>query len=177
MSRARLISVDGANGRELLAAAQRLAQSGDGIRGVSRWDASGLFDQLLVADDVAAASPRTLLLLYAADLAFRLRWEIEPALAEGQHVIAAPYVDTAVAFGRACGLPAKWLASLFRFARTPSERHIVKAEPGRRRAMDGFVEFGCSHGRAGTGTARVLVSKTRGYLTARRGSGRGRRIR
>ena len=50
------------------------------------------------------ASPRTLLLLYAADLAFRLRWEIRPALDAGQTVIAAPYLDTAFAFGRACGL-------------------------------------------------------------------------
>ena len=40
-----------------------------------------------------------LLLLYAADLAFRLRWEIRPALAEGYTVVAAPYVETAVAFG------------------------------------------------------------------------------
>ena len=44
--------------------------------------------------------PRTLLLLYAADLAFRLRWEIRPALAEGHTVIAAPYLDTAFAFSR-----------------------------------------------------------------------------
>ena len=31
----------------------------------------------------ASPSSRTLLLLYAADLAFRLRWEIGPALDEG----------------------------------------------------------------------------------------------
>ena len=58
--------------------------------------------------DAAAGAPsaRTLLLLYAADLAFRLRWEIRPALAAGRTVVAAPYVDTAVAFGRAAGVPA-----------------------------------------------------------------------
>ena len=140
MSRTRLIAVDGANGRELLATARRLARKGRDIKGVSEWDASGLFEQLLVATE-GDLDPRTLLLLYAADLAFRLRWEIEPALAEGQHVVAAPYIDTAIAFGRASGLPQKWLTNLFRFARRPSERHVVKTKPGRKRAMDGFVEF------------------------------------
>ena len=141
--RARLIAVDGANGRTILAAAGRLAPRGGPITGISRWDASGLFEQLLVtSDDEVAVSPRLLLLLYAADLAFRLRWEIEPALAEGRQVVAAPYVETAVAFGRACGLPKKWLERLFLFARTPAERHIVgaAAAPG---AVDGFVEFAC----------------------------------
>ena len=47
---------------------------------------------------------RTLTLVYAADLAFRLRWEIRPVLEAGGVVIAAPYVETAVAFGAACGL-------------------------------------------------------------------------
>jgi len=171
--RARLIAVDGANGRALLAAAQRVAPKGGTVKGVSRWDASGLFQQLLVAeDDVATISPRLLLLLYAADLAFRLRWEIEPALAEGRHVVAAPYVATAVAFGRACGLPLKWLNGLFRFARTPSERHVVKAAPGGRRAMAGFVEFGCAQlGRPDGRAARALAANTRRYLRARRRSG------
>ena len=41
--------------------------------------------------------PRTLILLYAADLAFRLRWQIRPVLEEGTHVIAAPYLETVVA--------------------------------------------------------------------------------
>ena len=154
MSRTRLIAVDGVNGRELMTAAGRLARKVNGIKGVSRWDASGLFEQLLVVskDDL---DPRTLLLLYAADLAFRLRWEIAPALAEGQHVVAAPYVDTAVAFGRASGLPLKWLTNLFRFARKPSERHVVKGKPGKR-AMDGFVEFGARHSRSGRG-GRVRI--------------------
>jgi thymidylate kinase len=167
MSRTRLISVDGANGRAVLAEARRLAREGSEIKGVSQWDASGLFEQLLVAskDDL---DPRALLLLYAADLAFRLRWEIEPALAEGQHVVAAPYVDTAVAFGRASGLPLKWLTNLFRFARTPSERHVVKTKPERTRAMDGFVEFGCRQSQSGKDNARALASKTREYLKTRR---------
>ena len=173
----RLIAVDGTNGRALLASAQRMAPRGGNIKGVSRWDASGLFEQLLVAEGVAAASPRTLLLLYAADLAFRLRWEIEPALLDGHHVVAAPYVDTAVAFGRASGLPLKWLDNLFRFARRPSERHIVTAQPGRPRAMDGFVEFGCAQARRLDGRdARALASKTRVNLDARHRSRRRRGV-
>ena len=58
--------------------------------GVSRWDASGLFDELVAGGEQAGRpSARTLLLLYAADLAFRLRREIRPTLAEGRTVIAA----------------------------------------------------------------------------------------
>ena len=34
---------------------------------------------------------------------FRLRWEIRPVLEAGGVVIAAPYVETAVAFGAAAG--------------------------------------------------------------------------
>jgi len=167
--RPRLIAVDGANGRALLASALKMAPDGKRIKGVSRWDASGLFEQLLVAgQDVGKASPRTLLLLYAADLAFRLRWEIEPELAEGRHVVAAPYVDTAIAFGRACGLPRKWLNMLFNFAHKPSERHVVNAGPGQARAMAGFVEFGCAQ--IGRSDRRALASNTRKHLSARRGS-------
>jgi len=35
------------------------------------------------------------MLLYASDLLFRLRWEIEPTLKEGRTVVAAPYVESA----------------------------------------------------------------------------------
>jgi len=129
--RPRLIAVDGANGRALLAAAERMAVVKGVEKSVSRWDASGLFEQLVMAgDDISTTSSRLLLLLYAADLAFRLRWEIEPALAEGHTVVAAPYVDTAMAFGRACGLPAKWLNNLFRFARKPFRTARDRDSPG-----------------------------------------------
>ena len=114
-----LISVDGVNGVAVKAAArQALAAIGRTRRGgISVWDASGLFEELAVADEEAGTpSPRTLLLLFAADLAFRLRWEIEPALAEGKVVIAAAYVETAIAFGRAAGISTGWLANLFSFA-------------------------------------------------------------
>lgn len=165
-ARPRLIAVEGANGRALVAAARRMAHDDR----ISRWDASGLFEQLIMTgDDISTASPRLLLLLYAADLAFRLRWEIEPALAEGELVVAAPYVDTAVAFGRACGLQAKWLQNLFRFARRPTERHIVGTPPGRVSANAGFIEFASAHLESLDGSA--LARRTRTYLRVRRRSG------
>ena len=113
--------------------------------GISRWDASGVFQELSVADDSAGApSARTLLLLYAADLAFRLRWQIRPALAEGRTVVAAPYVETAIAFGRAAGLNPAWLSNLFRFAPRAGTRRFVHPRRGRRQAVkDGFVAFSC----------------------------------
>jgi hypothetical protein len=170
-ARAALIAVDGANGRALDAAAKRVAPAGRrALKGVSRFDASGLFQQMLVADDDAGStSPRTLLLLYAADLAFRLRWEIEPALTEGQSVVAAPYVETAVAFGCACGLSRKWLRNLFRFARKPSERRTVDAPPGPPGPPTvGFVEFACAQLAQPDGpwSERKLAARTRGYLRA-----------
>src|SRR5262245_27172173 len=121
----RLIAVDGIDtGAVLATARQALGSRARG--GISHWDASGVFQDLAVADDAAGApSPRTLLLLYAADLAFRLRWEIKPSLAEGNTVVAAPYVNTAVAFGRASGIPAGWLENLFRFAPRATEHCFV----------------------------------------------------
>jgi hypothetical protein len=139
-----LIAVDGVDAAALLAAARReLKDLSRG--GISRWDASGVFQDLAVADSAAGApSPRTLLLLYAADLAFRLRWQIRPALAEGRTVVAVPYVDTALAFGRAAGLPRAWLSNLFRFAPRPSHRRYVPSAARRSpAASDGFVGFSC----------------------------------
>jgi hypothetical protein len=141
----RLIALDGTNGAALLAAARKaVAAIPPAARGgISRWDASGVFAELAMAEvDAGQPSPRALLLLYAADLAFRIRWEIGPTLAAGRVVIAAPYVDTALAFGRAVGLPSPWLSNLFRFAPRPSERHIVDHNPTRtRRGREGFIEM------------------------------------
>src|SRR5438874_7247392 len=140
-SKAKLVSIDGVDALALVAAARR-AIVGPGRGGISHWDASGIFQDLGVADAAAGApSARTLLLLYAADLAFRLRWEIRPALAAGRTVVAAPYVATAVAFGRAAGLRGGWLNDLFRFAPRPDEaRYVDGRDFG---ARIGFVEFGC----------------------------------
>ena len=101
MSRAvdRLIAIDGVNGNAMVAAAKSRTAAEERRRGgISYWDASGIFGEVVVAEDAAGRpSARTLLLLYAADLAFRQRWEIKPALEEGLVVVAVPYVDTAIA--------------------------------------------------------------------------------
>jgi len=140
--RGRLISVDGCDAAAIAATARATLAAVPRARrgGVSVWDASGVFDDLAVAGPEAGVhSPRTLLLLYAADLAFRLRWEIRPALEKGAVVAAAPYVATAVAFGRAAGLPPAWLRELFRFAPRPSEACYVDAGS----AKSGFIGFSC----------------------------------
>jgi len=165
----RLIAVDGVNGKAIAAAAkQRIAAIPKKSRGgVSLWDASGIFDDLVVADDDAGhPSARTLVLLYAADLAFRLRWEIRPALAEGKTVAAAPYVLTGVAFGRAAGLPAGWLRDVFSFAARPDESHYVSAKPSRATQWSGFVEYGCERLTEGDFmlSRKVLVDRARKHL-------------
>ena len=167
-----LVSVDGVDAAAVKAVAKRILSThgrhGEG--GISHWDASGLFEELVVAGDEAGIpSARTLLLLYASDLAFRLRWEIEPALAEGRMVVAAPYVDTAIAFGRAAGLRAGWLTSLFRFATPPTDRRYVEAPQTRRsRASNGFVEFSCVRlaGRPLGLTRQELAGRTSAHLSA-----------
>jgi len=162
----RLIAVDGIDAQVVIAAARRALAAGEG--GISHWDASGLFQELAVADGVAGApSPRTLLLLYAADLAFRLRWEIRPALTEGRTVVAAPYVATAVAFGRAAGVPAGWLDNLFRFAPSATElRFVPTPRPKLHAGVDGFVGFGCARlgGRPGGRTPRQIINLTAAEL-------------
>jgi hypothetical protein len=164
-----LIAVEGVDAAAVLATAREsLAALARG--GISRWDASGVFQDLVVADAAAGApSARTLLLLYAADLAFRLRWQIRPALADGRTVVAAPYIDTATAFGRAAGLPAGWIANLFRFAPRPGERRFVRPS-GRERSRaitEGFVGFSCDRiagAAADARTRRRLIAETNEYL-------------
>lgn len=140
-----LISVDGVTDAALARMAKRLAADDSFSRlGISRWDASGIFGDLEAGSpDIEPPSARTLLLLYAADLVFRIRWEIGPALEEGRTVVAAPYVDTAVALGRAAGVDEAWLRSMFEFAPAPAERRHVKDPPPARPTGHGFVEFVC----------------------------------
>jgi thymidylate kinase len=147
----RLIAVDGTRGRDVDAVAEtvRADLRSRGVAcGISRWDASGLFGDLLQADpEHHRIAPRTLALAYAADLSFRLRWEIRPALQDGAVVIAAPYLDTVVAVAVALGVPEQWLWEVFRFADAPD--HVVRAREGKpengwkRRPERGFGEF-CS---------------------------------
>lgn len=145
----RLIAVDGTRGKDVNAAADALAADlkRRGIEcGVSRWDASGLFAELAAAGhDRRSLSARALSLVYAADLAFRLRWEIRPVLDAGGVIIAAPYLDTAAAFGVSCGLDEAWLRELMRFAPAPHfrgrapERKIHKS--WKRRLDRGYAEY------------------------------------
>ena len=168
--KAELISVDGVDAAAVLAEA-RAALGSPPRGGISRWDASGVFQELAVAEEAAGTpSARTLLLLYAADLAFRLRWQIRPALAEGRTVVAAPYVDTAIAFGSAAGLPHAWLANLFQFAPRAAKRRFVHTRDARAAGVkDGFVGFSCDRiaaARAGS-TRRQMIKETAAQLRRR----------
>ena len=166
-----LVSVDGASAGAVMRTAKRLASAGPGERaGISRWDASGIFSELDAAGpEMERPSVRTFLLLYAADLVFRLRWEIRPALAEGRRVVAAPYVDTAVALGRASGVDEAWLRSLFEFAPAPADRRYVDSAPATA-AGPGFIEFACRRlmGMESRPARQDLVTRTRARLKATR---------
>ncbi len=170
--RAALIAVDGINGPAIVAAATTANAAVDrGERGgISRWDASGIFEEMLLGGDGAGRpSARTLLLLYAADLAFRLRWEIRPKLEQGRTVVVAPYVDTAVAFGRAAGVPAAWLANLFGFAPRPSRRIVETTAVQKFSRRHGFVEFACAQAARPRGRgAADLADCARAHLLKRR---------
>ena len=139
-----LVAIDGVNGAAVEATARSLAREHRKQRAaVSAWDASGIFGELMVAEEEAGLpSARTLILLYAADLAFRLRWEVKPALDEGRMIVVAPYVNTAIAFGRAAGLDAKSLSEMFAFAPMPDEARIVETAASRSLSdRTGFVEL------------------------------------
>ena len=146
----KLLALEG-NGPELRTAARRLMRkclNGRSAGGVSQWNASNIFYELRETDpSLPRPSPRVLVLLYAADLVFRLRWEIRPALEEGYCVVAAPYVQTAIAFGKATGLPRRWLADLFSFAPKPDACYRIPEQKITAAWMDkpssGFLEFSC----------------------------------
>jgi hypothetical protein len=148
----RLIAIDGSRGKDTAAAAAAVIAALETRRvecAISRFDASGLFGELAAAArGDRQLSPRTLTLVYAADLAFRLRWEIGPVLEAGGVVIASPYVDTAVAFGVGCGLDEKWIRELLRFAPKPHLRARAeerKANKGWKPRLDrGYAEYGAA---------------------------------
>lgn len=167
----RLIAIDGLNGTALVAAARSVVSSDKRSKSaISQWDASGIFGEVVVAEETAGRpSARTLLLLYAADLAFRLRWEIRPAIAEGLRVVAVPYVDTAIAFGRAAGLDVNWLNDTFSFAPRPGDRRIVSMAAALSISeRKGFVEFGCQQiaGAHSGPPRRLLIRRTATHLRA-----------
>jgi len=144
----RLIAVDGSRGKAVTRAAAAVVAElkAAGIEcAVSRWDASGLFGELAGGRGDRTISPRTLSLVYAADLAFRLRWEIGPVLQAGGVVIAAPYIETAVAFGSNCNLDERWLRELLRFAPVAHWRGLTLekklSNPWKRRLDRGYLEY------------------------------------
>lgn len=145
----RLIAIDGTRGKDVDRAASALinALNAGGVEcAISRWDASGLFGEVAAGAQVdRRLSPRALSLVYAADLAFRLRWEVRPVLERGGVVIAAPYVETAIAIGAAAGLREEWLRELLRFAPQPDLRGRSEERKPRRgwkpRLDRGYAEF------------------------------------
>jgi thymidylate kinase len=171
----RLIAIDGTVSAALRAAARALRA--DGYKGarLSEWDASQVFSELAEANDQSVPSARVLLLLYATDLAYRLKTEIRPALAEDRIVIAAPYVRTALAFGRAAGLRGEWLQNLFSFAPPADESHLITHE-GALHTSDprGFVELaGAFVGRGQRGLSRDRVlQRAAGFMQKMRHAGR-----
>ena len=148
-ARGMLIALEGTGGRSMAVAARRLERSlrtTQGASGISTWDSSAIFLQIAQGGPgMPAPPPRTMILLYAADLAFRLRWQIRPVLEEGTHVIAAPYLETVVGFGRAAGLSRGWLRRVFAFAPPPDICYRVPEStiPVSRRGvpLDSFLEF------------------------------------
>ncbi|MDX2152952.1 MAG: hypothetical protein SFV54_19575 [Bryobacteraceae bacterium] len=148
----RLIAVEGTRQSDLMEAGAEVLRAADGARtrgGVSVWDASGIFFELSRSTDTAAVpSAKTLLLLYASDLVFRLRWEIQPALNQGLTVVAAPYLQTAFAAGVAAGVPKQWIANLFDFAPRPDATFRTREKDGYAgwtgKRKGGFCEFVCA---------------------------------
>ena len=140
-----LLSLDVIEGRDAVPAAKKLLKSHSAQGGISTWDASSIFFEINGLEVSDRPSPRTLVLLYAADLFFRLRWEIIPALEEGKWVVAAPYLETGFAFGAVAGLPKKWLNEVFRFAPKAGESFHANGSSSAKLAgpTAGFVEF-CS---------------------------------
>jgi hypothetical protein len=145
-----LIALEGSGGRSMAVACRQmertLRQGNPPTAGVSSWDASAIFFQIREgARGIPGPPARALILLYAADLAFRLRWQIRPALEEGLHVVAAPYLETAVAFGHSAGLSRQWLKAVFAFAPQPDACYRVPEStiPVNRRGTpaDSFLEF------------------------------------
>jgi hypothetical protein len=148
----RLIAIDGSRGKDVAGAASAIADAlkAEGAECViSRWDASGLFTELAAgATAGTGVSIRSLTLVYAADLAFRLRWEIDPVLESGGIVIAASFVDTAAAYGASCGLDEEWIRQLLRFAPNATIYGRTKERktnrPWKRKLHRDYCEFGAA---------------------------------
>jgi len=144
-SSGQFLSLQVIDGRDVMPAAKKLLKSHSEEGGVSVWDSSSIFFEMHGLEVGDRPSARTLVLLYAADLCFRLRWEIIPALEEGKCVVAVPYVETGFAFGAVAGLPQKWLTEVFRFAPKASQSFRLNGSSSRKLGppTSGFIEY-CS---------------------------------
>ena len=84
-----------------------------------------------------------------------LRWQIRPALEEGTHVIAAPYLETVIGFGRAAGLSQGWLRRVLAFAPPADICYRVPESTihmnNRGMPSNSFLEFCFAHLRNGPG--------------------------
>ncbi|MBY0497480.1 MAG: hypothetical protein K2Y23_25025 [Cyanobacteria bacterium] len=178
----RLIAVDGSRGKDVTLAANDIVArlKRDGIEcAVSRWDASGLFTDLAAGVKGGRhVSIRTLSLVYAADLAFRLRWEIRPVLEAGGVIVAAPYLDTAITFGAICGLDEEWLRLLMRFAPKADYRGLADERkidrPWKRRFDRGYPEYGALL--LETAAPNSVSKPARRKMMARLERARGRKV-
>lgn len=176
----RLIAIDGTRGRDVDAAARAvmasLKKGRDVECAISRIDASGLFGEL--ASGKVTVSARSLALIFAADLAFRLRWEIRPVLEAGGVVIASPYVDTAIAIGTAHGLDQNWIRELFRFAPAADFRGRAeenKLDKGWKAHFNrGYGEYSAAV--LATTPTKAALKRTRREAVTLLNRGRGRKI-
>jgi hypothetical protein len=144
-SSGRLLSLDVIDGRDVVPAAKKILKQHAAENGISTWDSSSIFFEMHGLQVSEQPSPRTLVLLYAADIFFRLRWQILPALEEGKCVVAGPYLETGFALGTVAGLPKRWLTEVFRFAPKPAESYRVNGSSAKLGPPTaGFIEF-CSN--------------------------------
>jgi len=145
-SSGQLLSLDVIDGRDAVSTARKILKSQTAETGISTWDASSIFFEMHGLGVADKPSPRTLVLLYAADVFFRLRWEIIPALEAGKCVVAVPYIETGLALGAVAGLPSKWVDEVFRFAPKARESYQVNGSSSAKLAAptSGFIEF-CSN--------------------------------
>jgi hypothetical protein len=144
-SSGQLLSLDVIDGRDVVPAAKKLLKHHPGANGISTWDSSSIFFEMHGLEVSEHPSARTIVLLYAADLFFRLRWQILPALKEDKWVVAVPYLETGFAFGALAGLPKRWLTEVFRFAPKPAASYRVNGSSAKLGPPTaGFIEF-CSN--------------------------------
>lgn len=163
-----IIAVEGVLGASLTTAARTIAaQVRTRPAGISVWDASGIFGEVAVTEEVAGKpSARTLLLLYASDLAFRLRNESGPAFASGQPMVLAPYVNTAIAFASAAGIEPEWVADMLSFAPAPVSTEYANVSGGADDEQRGFVEFAAAQIAGNESKAKALIIDADRYLRA-----------